>query len=314
MNKLLVQQPLNVNITKEEFIEDINCLFQNIKELYGMYDYYGDAIFDKAYRQISNTINNKTKFDFYESLNIVKEELAFIKDGHFYIGESKEIHCKYDYAIKYSTYKNIELIDCKKFYFDNEFEKEQLIEFSRIGSKYKNDMPLIIDLRDNAGGSSIYIYDFLVGLLDCEDIGYSHKYIQRCSNLYLDWLKKENYDWNPLDEESVYDETFEMIPNRKKIYVLINEATGSAAEEAIAYLKNIENVTIVGSHSNGSFSCGNCIDFYLPNSHLKVYFGTGLVLYKGTINIDFEGGFKGDISYEHFTKLELIDLIDFYYS
>ena len=34
MNKLLVQQPLNVNITKEEFIEDINCLFQNIKECY----------------------------------------------------------------------------------------------------------------------------------------------------------------------------------------------------------------------------------------------------------------------------------------
>ena len=186
-------------------------------------------------------------------------------------------------------------------------EKQQLIKFSESGSEYKNDEPLIIDLRDNVGGSSTYIYDFLVRLLNSEDIGYSYKYHQKCSNLYLEWLKKENYDWNPLEESKEFEEFFDLIPNKKKIYVLINESTGSAAEEAIAYFKNIENVTIVGEHTNGSFSCGNCLDFYLPNSHLKVYFGTGLVLYNGNINIDAEGGFIGDIKYEDFTKLKLID-------
>ena len=307
MSDLLVKQPLNTNVTKEHFIEDINCLFQNLKELYGMYDYYGQHRFDNSLIEIITKINSNNTFSFYESLNIVKKTLSFIKDGHFYIGENKETSSKYDYAIRYSTYMNIPIIVCKKFYYDNDIEKQQLIEFSKSGANYKNDEPLIIDLRDNIGGSSLYIYDFLTGLLGNDNIGYTHKYIQKCSNLYLEWLKKENIDWNPFEEENVYKETFEKIPNQKKIYVLFNELTGSAAEEAIAYFKNIENIIIVGDHTSGSFSCGNCIDFYLPNSHLKVYFGTGLVLYDGTVNIDAEGGFKGDISYEEFTKLELID-------
>ena len=73
---------------------------------------------------------------------------------------------------------------------------------------------------------------------------------------------------------------------------MIDEVTASAAEEGIAYLRNIENVTIVGKHSAGCGSCGNCIEIYLPNSHLRVYFGTGLVLYDGKINIDAEGALK----------------------
>ncbi len=87
----------------------------------------------------------------------------------------------------------------------------------------------------------------------------------------------------------------------------VENDNSSAFEEAIAYFKNIENVTIVEEYTNGSFSCGNCIDFHLPNSHLKAYFGTGLILYNGNINIDAECGFKGDISFEEFVKLELID-------
>ena len=121
--------------------------------------------------------------------------------------------------------------------------------------------------------------------------------------MFLDYLKQENCEWNPQENDSIFEEYIPPISNKKKIYVLIDEHTASAAEEGIAFLKNIENVTIVGEHSAGCGSCGNCIEFYLPNSHLKVYFGTGLVLYDGTINIDAEGGFKGNISYEDFETL-----------
>lgn len=41
----------------------------------------------------------------------------------------------------------------------------------------------------------------------------------------------------------------------------------------------------------------------MPNSHFKAYFGTGLVLYDGDRNIDAEGGFFGDISFETFEKM-----------
>ena len=37
------------------------------------------------------------------------------------------------------------------------------------------------------------------------------------------------------------------------MYVLIDEVTASAAEEGIDFLRNIENVSIVGKHSAG---CG----------------------------------------------------------
>ena len=156
--------------------------------------------------------------------------------------------------------------------------------------------------RGNRGGSTTYIYDFLLGVLGIEDIGYSHKYIQRCSELFLDYLKKENIEWDSEEEEIITEEYTPRTSNQKKMYVLIDEVTASAAEEGIAFLRNIENVTIVGKHSAGWGSCGNCIEIYLPNSHLRVYFGTGLVLYDGKINIDAEGGFKVYMSYEEFEK------------
>ena len=303
MNRLLIKQPLNKNVSKEECIEDLVCLFQNIKEAYGMYDYFGAEKFETAYENIIRQLNNEPKFEFQKTIQILKNELDFIRDGHFSIGEREEHTSEYEYAIRYSFYKGIPFIDCKKFYFDNESEKHQLEEFAKKGPEYKNDEPLILDFRGNKGGSTDYIYYFLLGLLDVEDIGYSLKCVQRCSELFLDYLKQENCEWNPQENDSIFEEYIPPISNKKKIYVLIDEHTASAAEEGIAFLKNIENVTIVGEHSAGCGSCGNCIEFYLPNSHLKVYFGTGLVLYDGTINIDAEGGFKGNISYEDFETL-----------
>ena len=67
--------------------------------------------------------------------------------------------------------------------------------------------------------------------------------------------------------------------------------------------KSIENVTVVGDHTAGRASCGNYLPIYMPNSHFKAYFGTGLVLYDGDRNIDAEGGFFGDISFETFEKM-----------
>lgn len=303
MNRLLIKQPLNIKVSKEECIEDLACLFHELKESYGMYDYFGEEKFETAFQNIIDHLDNETNFEFEKTIHNLKNELDFIKDGHFSLGDSEEACVEYDYAIRYSHYKGIPYIDCKKFYSDNESEREQLEIFAKKGSEYINDEPLILDFRGNKGGSTHYIYSFLLGLLGVEDIGYSYKYVQRCSDLFLDYLRKENYEWNPEENVTASEECHLPVSNKKKIYVLIDEYTASAAEEGIAYLKNIENVTIVGEHSAGCGSCGNCIEFYLPNSHLKVYFGTGIVLYDGTINIDAEGGFKGDISYKDFEAI-----------
>lgn len=300
MNQILIKQELNTNISKEEFLDDITCLIDVLRDCYGMYEYFGDDLFLQAKENIKNYLETN-EFIFDDALAFFKKEISFIKDGHFYIGKPRTFKEEYDYAIKYGEFEGIPLIDCKKFYYNTEEEKNQLNEFASYAVNYKNEEPLIIDLRDNAGGNTTYIYDFLCNLIGCE-VGYSLKAILKYSPLFLEYLEMKNVKVEHEKEVEIIEETYEPTPNKKPIFVLFNEFTASAAEEGIAYLKNIENVTTVGTHTAGCTSCGNCMKIYLPNSHLEVYFGTGFVLFDGK-NVDAEGGFKADISYEEFLDI-----------
>lgn len=125
-------------------------------------------------------------------------------------------------AIEYTSYKGIPVIDCKKFYSDSDEELQQLKEFAKKGMEYRDENSLILDFRGNAGGSSMYIYDFLKGLLG-QEIGYNAKYLQHCSKLYIDYLAMLKIDWIP-ENPDVYVEDFcPKISNKKRIYVLIDE-------------------------------------------------------------------------------------------
>ena len=297
MNQILIKQELNTDISKEEFFDDITCMINVLRDCYGMYEYFGEDLFLQTKENVKKYLESNT-FTFDDALAFFKKELSFIKDGHFYIDKPRTYKEAYDYAIKYGEFEGIPLIDCKKFYYNTEEEKIQLNEFVSHADNYKNEEPLIIDLRDNAGGNTTYIYDFLCNLMGCE-VGYSLKATLKYSPLFLEYLKMKNVEVEYEKEVEIIEETYAPTPNKKPIFVLFNEFSASAAEEGIAYLRNIENVTTVGTHTAGCTSCGNCMRIYLPNSHLEVYFGTGFVLFDGK-NIDAEGGFKADISYEEF--------------
>lgn len=301
MENVFCKESINKLISKEEFIDDVYFFFECLKTTYGMYDYYGDSKFNEIKEELVNKI--KLNYSFDRALSLLSNAFSFIKDGHFRVGfQTPKKLPVFNYSIKYDNINGINLIDCKKFYYDNDAEKFQLEEFVKSAFKYKNNDSLIFDLRYNGGGSTEYIYEFLIQMFDLKEIGYNLKYMQKYSELFKAYLQNENIDWIPDNPNEYIDEKSPLIPNKKKIYVLINEYTASAAEEAIAYFKNIENTIIVGNHSKGAFSCGNCIEIYLPKSHIPIYFGTGIVLYDGYVNIDEEGGFSADISYEEFTK------------
>ena len=38
MNQLFIKQEFDSTITKEQFLDDMDCLFENLREAYGMYD------------------------------------------------------------------------------------------------------------------------------------------------------------------------------------------------------------------------------------------------------------------------------------
>ena len=297
MNELLVKKELNENTTYSEFLEDMDCLFQNLEELYGMYDYFGKDKFESAHQKMRELPSEN--FALRWGMNELRKALKFVKDGHFSIGEARPYVREYAYAVRYSTFHGIPMIDCKKLWADDDEEEKQLEEFANKGADYRNDEKLIIDFRGNYGGSSTYIFKFLEGLTGGE-VGFSSRFLQRWSGLYTEYLLEKGVTYKPEHVNEWEESKVDKIPNEKIIYVLFDERSASAAEEGIAILRNMENVVLVGNHSAGMGTCGNCLPIYLPHSHIRVYFGTGLLLYEGIGNVDADGGFKGDISYEDF--------------
>ena len=298
MKRLLIAKDENRNISKTEFLEDIDCLFEVLKNCYGLYDYFGHERFMAAKDAVIRKLD-VSPFSVECATCVLKAELSkFIQDGHFRIGASVSPEKEPDYAVRYGTLYGIDLIQCRKFYYDTPEQEQQLIQFSESFHAYQNEKPLIIDLRNNGGGSDLYIWNFIVGLFGAEP-DYPCRYVQNYSELFCAFANIEKYGIMVSESDGV------AIPNTKPIYILINEKTASSGESAVAYFKTIENTTIVGTHTAGCFTCGNCMTIYLPNSHIPVYFGTGMVLYEKTRNIDAEGGFCADISYEAFlTKLK----------
>lgn len=296
-----------INITKEEFIEDIDVLFSELKKSYAGYEYFKEENFVSAKEKILLRINEE--YQYAPVKQFTKETLlSFIKDGHFNFGfKESKINKEYTYAYKRSTLFGLDYLDVKKFYYDTPEEKEQVDDFVFQGINLRNKGSFIIDLRDNRGGTDQYIYDFIELLFGVAP-DYPMKVIQKYSDTFTDSLKKEKQEslFDFKNEIETYESDGEIIKNTKKIYVLFNENTASSGESALACFKTIENVVLVGEHSCACFSFGNCLTIYLPHSKIPVYFGTGMVLYNKTQNIDAEGGFKGDISYlefeKHFTK------------
>ena len=296
MNKLLIKQDINLQISKEEFLEDVNCLFEALQTSYGLYEYFGHKQFTKANAAIIHRLE-EMPFEAENAVSILKNEFAsFIKDGHFRIGSSESETVSCDFAVRYLSYHGIPMIQCRKFYFDSPAEEKELEQFSSNYARFRNNSPLIIDVRDNPGGSDIYIWNFIKGLYGTEP-DYPCRFVQKYSELFRDAAQTD------LDGIKVVESDGIIIKSSKPVYVWINANTASSAESAVAYFKTVENAVIVGTHTAGCFSCGNCITIYLPNSHLPVYYGTGMVLYEKTRNIDAEGGFHADISDEEFLRV-----------
>ncbi|MDE7106132.1 MAG: hypothetical protein K2O22_03110, partial [Anaeroplasmataceae bacterium] len=309
MFDLLTSGKEQVNISKEEFLEDMDVLFSELKKSYSGYEYFKEEAFLNAKKLIQDRVNER--YIYSDAYAFTKSTLlSFIKDGHFSFG-CEEIKSKKDYPYAYQrgTLFGLDYLDVKKFYYDTPEEKEQLDDFVFQAIELRNKDSFIIDLRDNRGGSDQYIYDF-IELLFGVSPDYSMKVIQKYSDTFIAYLKRERLDaqFDFDGDIETYDSDGATIQNDKKIYILFNENTASSGESALACFKTIENTILVGNHSRGCFSFGNCITIYLPHSKIPVYFGTGMVLYEKTINIDEEGGFKGDISYldfeKHFTNLK----------
>ncbi len=73
-------------LTQQQAIEDVTYLFNAFHDCYGPYEYFGGAeVFDKAEETIKAELQTKETLTAADLEQILLENLAFIKDGHFNI-------------------------------------------------------------------------------------------------------------------------------------------------------------------------------------------------------------------------------------
>lgn len=149
--------------------------------------------------------------------------------------------------------------------------------------KFKNQKTVIIDIMGNGGGNSDFVrtwmHSFLPGQGISEGIIWT---IMRTSTAQA----ARSY-WNPNPQKPLnwINPTF-MPPKLKKndtITFLLMGGNASAGETWVSYLRETDNVIMVGINSMGCFQFADVSQFYLPYSKLYFQCGTSLCV----MNQDF---------------------------
>ena len=83
MKAILQKRERNTSVSKEEFCSDIEVLFDELKNSYGGYDYFGEDVFLNAKHAILEKANTEYDFETLESF-MIEAFSKFIKDGHFF--------------------------------------------------------------------------------------------------------------------------------------------------------------------------------------------------------------------------------------
>ena len=79
------------------------------------------------------------------------------------------------------------------------------------------------------------------------------------------------------------------VPREGITFLLTDKGTASAGEAVVEFLRCVENVLVVGAPSSGCSLVSSNWHFYLPNTGIEVYFGTGLGFCEAMENRDGVG-------------------------
>ena len=111
-------------LTQQQAVEDVTYLFDAFHDCYGPYEYFGGAEgFDKAEETIKAELETKETLTAADLEQILLENLAFIKDGHF------NINNKSPYMIKIPFFfREIAFVKTEEGYQATDGRKVELVE------------------------------------------------------------------------------------------------------------------------------------------------------------------------------------------
>ncbi|SHE76629.1 Peptidase family S41 [Tissierella praeacuta DSM 18095] len=244
-------------------------------------------------------------------LNLILKSNEYIKEETISLFEYIPLLNNNTNSYKYYEIDNIPILQvnslCRITPEDRTLEK-----FIEDSKKLKGKDNIIIDLRNNTGGSMVNIdkwYEGFTGTKLKKDIIEASLYTNTSISLSKDKFKSKQNEpdnikdkclekissyedkkyypgWSPIEYED-----FKHTENKTNIFILVDKNTSSAAEFLAYYLRKLNNVTLIGTNTNGCMLTGNCNSNYLPNSHIPINISHKIYMNKDFTNIDGLGLF-----------------------
>ncbi len=177
-----------------------------------------------------------------------------------------------------------------------EFMDDSLKKMNR-----KKTNNLILDLRKNGGGWDIIAVELLSYFIRNETTFYASQHAITNDSEYLkysdlkDWSLQRVNDNLIMQADGKFRLNNDVAPGlnpikpknnsfKGKLYILMDESSGSATSEFLAIAKSNNIGVLVGQESGGVYEGGNAgsfIQMELPNT--QIYFQTPLILYKTNV-------------------------------
>ena len=180
---------------------------------------------------------------------------------------------------------------------DSFSEKRRIFkQFVNCAGKYRNKKNIILDLRSNRGGNDSYSLKFFNKLYGREmsdyigtetEFRYSLNFLiskpikeviennyvwKKGCPYYLDYYEHDKRNWFRLNLKHLS----KVRPPKFKgnVFILTDKNTASAAEETIVFARQIFSMTnqvkVIGENSAGCITYGNVMNYWLPNSKLRI--------------------------------------------
>lgn len=197
-------------------------------------------------------------------------------------------------TVTYETYRtdgDIPVVVSRSF----PAEDEKLDQFVADAAVLANEPILIVDIRGHEGGLSIWGEKWVENLTgvapawpEIMSVLWTETAVQGKINAatYLGY-SDEILDWLYADLAFVKNASepwvthlvpsISSIPNENQlVIVLLDKGVASSGEGFVSYLRQLENVLFVGENTGGVGQFGEVARFVLPNTGLRIKFGTQL--------------------------------------
>lgn len=176
----------------------------------------------------------------------------------------------------------IPVLECRTLSdWPDEANVPALERFAASGGEWQKEAVFLLDLRGNSGGNSSYANAWMEGLLGAVPqprILSAQRYsplLHRAgeTGFFPAFFPVDAEGWDWTQEEQV------QLDSGRRILVLTDKNTASSAESFLTCLREAGGVTVIGGNTAGMHLCGNLLTCTMPNSGVRVQFGTKLNFY-----------------------------------